>query len=115
MNTTPYDPWRVIELAATTGDTGEFLCILDTDGSTVHTTASAGATSLSVSTTSGPLWTTASDDFPLFLNIGGIRVKATNITGSSSPQTFTVDGTTVTKSLPAGTDVSVWEPTVLEI
>lgn len=115
MNTSPYDPWRLATVAAETGDTGEFLMRLDTDGSTVHTTAAIGATSLSISTTSGPLWTTAADDFPLQVEVAGIRVTVTAITGASSPQTFTVTGSTVTKILSAGADVSVWDETVLSI
>ncbi|HEX5404796.1 MAG TPA: hypothetical protein VFX16_21115 [Pseudonocardiaceae bacterium] len=114
-NTSSYDPWRLATVAEETGDTDEFLMRLDTDGAAVHTDAAVGATSISVETPSGPLWTTAADDFPLFVEIGGIRVTVTAITGSSSPQTFTVTGSTVTKVLPAGTDVSVWDETVLSI
>jgi hypothetical protein len=70
-------------------------------------------TSIDVATTSGPLWTTADDDFPLVVDMAGIPVTVTDITGASSPQTFTVDPDTVTKDLPAGSDVSVWYPPVL--
>lgn len=112
-NTASFDPWRVVVLAADTGDTNEFLCRLDTDGAQVTSTVSAGATSVSVTTPSGPLWTTAADDFPLYVEIGGLPVKVTNVVGSSSPQTFTLDGTTVLKALNAGDDVSVWDETVL--
>lgn len=115
VNASPYDPWRCATLITGAGDTSEFLMRPDTDGSSVHTTVSAGATSISVDTPSGPLWTTTADDFPLYANIGGLPVKVTNITGASSPQTFTVDGTTVTKSLTSGTSVSVWRPTALAI
>ncbi|HEX5120365.1 MAG TPA: hypothetical protein VFW65_34720 [Pseudonocardiaceae bacterium] len=113
MNTTPYDPWRVGVAAADTGDTGEFVLRADTDGATIHTAAAKGATTLSVSTPSGPLWTTVADDYPLFLDVAGIRVKATACSGASSPQTFTVDATTVTKALAVGDDVAVWQPMVL--
>jgi hypothetical protein len=114
-NCSPYEPWRIAVVADETGDTGEFLMRLDTDGSTVHTGVSAGATSISVATSSGPLWTTTADDFPLVVEIGGIPVTVTGITGTSSPQTFTVTGSTVTKALTAGTSVSVWRETVLSI
>lgn len=58
------------------------------DGSTV--TCTAGATSWSVATPSGPLWTTAAADFPFDIGVEGERVTVTNITGAASPQTFTV-------------------------
>ena len=88
----------------------------DTDGSTLHANASSGATSITVDTTDAttPLWTTAAADFPLDIAIGGERITVTNITGSSSPQTFTctraVNG--VTKAHTAGDDVRLWFPPV---
>jgi len=77
--------------------------------------ASAGASSLSVATASGPLWTTTADDFPFDVEVGGIRVTVTAISGGSSPQTFTVTGATVTKALSSGSAVTVWRPPVLAI
>ena len=74
------------------------------------TSASAGATSLSVATASGPLWTTTADDCPLYIEVGGIRVTVTAISGASSPQTFTVTGSTVTKALASGLEVALWRP-----
>lgn len=112
-NASRFDPWRVLLLAADTGDTGAFIGRLDTDGSTVHTTVAAGATSIIVDTPTGPLWTTAADDVPLTVLIGGIVVTVTAITGASSPQTFTVSGATVTKTLTAGTAVNVAVPATL--
>ncbi|HYS41957.1 MAG TPA: hypothetical protein VEO01_40585 [Pseudonocardiaceae bacterium] len=112
-NGSPYDPWRITVLAADTGDGSTFLCRLDTDGSHVSGAAAAGATSLSVVTPSGPLWTVAADDFPLYVTIGGLRITVTNITGSTSPQTFTVDGATVLKQVNDGDAVTVWDETVL--
>lgn len=112
LNTVAYDPWRIIELAATTGDTNEFLCHLDADASTLAADAVVGATSLTVQTaTGGALWTTTADDFPFDINVAGIQVTVTTITGASSPQTFTVTG--VTKPLPAGSSVTVWNPPVV--
>lgn len=114
-NCSPYQPWRVIEMAATTGDTNEFLCHLESDGSTLSSGASAGASSLSVATAAGPLWTTTADDFPFDIEVGGIKVTVTAISGGSSPQTFTVTGATVTKALSSGSAVTVWRPPVLAI
>lgn len=92
---------------------------IDTDGSTLALGASAGATSLSVATTGGfPLWTTTAaypTDFPLYVEIDGIQVTVTGISGTTSPQTFTVDGSTVTKNLSSGKSVAVWHPGVLAL
>ncbi|MEV6879732.1 hypothetical protein [Amycolatopsis sp. NPDC051128] len=107
----PALPYTVAEMAADTGDTNPWLMRADTDGSTVNTLANAGATSLSVATPSGPLWTTTADDYPLYLDVGGIQVRATACTGSSSPQTFTVDALPVARA--AGLSVSVWHLPVL--
>lgn len=107
----PALPYTVAEGATTSGDTNPWLGRADTDGSTVNTTAAAGATSLSVATPSGPLWTTTADDFPLYLDVGGIQVRATACSGSSSPQTFTVDALPVGRA--AGLSVSVWHLPVL--
>lgn len=53
-------------------------------------TCTAGATSWSVATSLGPLWTTNAADFPFDVGVEGERVTVTNITGAASPQTFTV-------------------------
>lgn len=111
-NCVPYTS-KVGKLAATTGDAGTYLARFTSDGSTLATGAASGATSLSVSTPSGPLWTTAADDFPFTINIADIPITVTNITGSSTPQTFSVTGSTVTKALSSGASVTLWDPAVL--
>lgn len=113
-NTTPYDPWRVGEIAQETGDTNEFVLRIDSDGANVVTGVPAGSSSLSVSSLD-TLWTTNSDDFPFSANIGGQQVTVTNITGSSSPQTFTLDPTTVLYPIPANASVSLWQPCVIDV
>lgn len=113
-NCSPFNPWRIAVIAAETGDTGENLWRLSGEGSALSSGASAGATSLSVATPAGgALWTTTADDFPLYIEVGGIKVTVTAISGASSPQTFTVTGATVTKALASGLDVDVWRPPVL--
>jgi hypothetical protein len=112
-NCSPYAPWRVGCWAADSGDTNPYVMRLETDGASLVTAAAVGATSLSVSTPSGPLWTTVADDFPFDVNIGGWQVTVTNITGGSSPQTFTVNATPT--ALPAGAAVSLWQPCVLAL
>jgi hypothetical protein len=88
----------------------------DTDGSELAAGVSSSATMLSVSTTgpSGLIWTTVAADFPFDINVGGERMTVTDITGSSSPQSFTVTRSVngVVKSHSAGADVRLWTPPV---
>lgn len=111
LNTSPFEVWRIGTIAAETGDTSETLIRLDTDGANLVTTVDAGATSLSVATPSGPLWTTVADNFPFDVDINGRRVTVTSITGASSPQTFTVNA--VPDTLAAGASVSLYDPYIL--
>lgn len=82
----------------------------DAGNSTLAANATSSATSLSVATSSGSLWTTSAGDFPFDINVSGVRITVTNITGAASPQTFTVtrsvDGFDV--ALTAGAKVSLW-------
>jgi hypothetical protein len=116
-NCAPYEPWRVATLAAASGDTSEYVLRAGPveGGTKLAAAASVGATSLSVATTLGPLWTTDADDFPVQIEVAGIPVTVTAVSGASSPQTFTVTGSTVTKALPSGSEVALWRPTVLAI
>jgi hypothetical protein len=87
----------------------------DTDGSTLHTAVNATATSLSVSTATGfPLWSTAGADVPFDINVGGERMTVTAITGTSSPQAFTVTRSVngVSKSQAVGAAINVWHTPV---
>lgn len=91
---------------------------VDTDGSSLASAATSTATTLSVATASGfPLWTTAAGDFPFDVAIAGERVTVTNITGSSSPQSFTVTRSVngVAKAQSSGADVRLWTPPVLAL
>jgi hypothetical protein len=110
-NCSPYDLWRVATIAQEVGDTSEYAFRLESDGASLAVGVAAGATSLSVSTPSGPLWTTAADDFPLNISVAGLKVTVTNITGAGSPQTFTVNPTTY--PLPANAAVTLWKQPVL--
>jgi hypothetical protein len=105
-----FDLWRIIVLAATSGDTSDYLCYLETDGSHLQDGVPEGATSLTVSTPSGPLWTTDADDFPFDVMVGGTQVTVTNVTGASSPQTFTVDAMPLAK--PGNSPIEIWQPPV---
>ena len=114
LNLSPGEPWKIARLASPTSDTNQFIGRLESGFSTLNSSASAGATSLSVATTTGkPLWTRDSDDFPFYVVVGGWRIRVTNITGSSSPQTFTVDA--IPAAISSGAEVTVWQPNVLAL
>jgi hypothetical protein len=75
----------------------------------------AGVTTLSVETDAGhALWVTGSGGptFPFDVNIAGLRVTVTAISGAASPQSFTVtrnvDG--IDKTLNTGDQVRLWAP-----
>lgn len=123
-NTSPAEVWNTIRLAAATGSTGDDICHMDTDSSQLNTTASAGATSISVRTNSGPLWVQSSadaDSFPFWVTVGGLRVQVTAISGASSPQTFTLASPglpaakTGSTTPGAGAPIAVWRPPVLAL
>lgn len=64
----PYGPYHVA--AANDAVYGR----ADTEGSALATSATSTATSLSISTSSGPVWTTAGDDFPFDVTVAGEQV-----------------------------------------
>ncbi len=111
FNSNPQGPWRVgVVDDVVPGH-------LDTDGSQLASGVTAVATSLSVATTSGPLWTTSAPEFPFDMAIGGEIVKVTNVTGSASPQTFTVTRSIngVVKAHAVGTAVRLAEPMLVAL
>lgn len=77
-----------------------------------ETAVDSTSTSLSVSTTSGPVWTTDASEMPFDIDVGGERMTVTAITGASSPQEFTVTRSVngVVKSHPVGTAVELFAP-----
>jgi hypothetical protein len=82
--------------------------------STLASGVNSSATSLSVATTMGPLWTTDPAEFPIPIMIGGERLTVTSISGSSSPQAFVVRRSVngVVKSQSAGAAVDLFRPAV---
>lgn len=107
VNCSPGEPWWLPRVAQESGDIRPTVWRPDTDGSTLSAAATAGAGTLTVATTSGAVWTTDPDDFPFDITVGGIPITVTGIAGTSSPQTFTVDSSSVTKDLPSGLSVGL--------
>ncbi|MYY08831.1 hypothetical protein GT204_07915 [Streptomyces sp. SID4919] len=88
---------------------------VDTDGSRLATAATATATTLSVAVTDGPLWVTSAAkpaEFPFDVRIAGEVVTVLAVTGTASPQTWTVQRSAngIVKTLPAGADVRLATP-----
>lgn len=85
------------------------------DGSTVNGVHTAGAATLSVATASGPLWAHDDGDYTIAVLETGERMRVTNVTGATSPQSFAVtrgvDGTTA-KALTGGETVELARPVV---
>lgn len=84
LNATPAAPWRVG--VRDDGVRGR----RDSAGSTLTSGVTSSSTSFSVSTPTGPKWSTAAGDLPLDFMIGGERIQVTAISGTGTPQTFTV-------------------------
>lgn len=114
-NVVPFEPYHIGLAAAVSGDLGVDVLRADTAGSTVVAAVGPGATSVQVSSTDIGAWTTDADDVPFTVSVSGVAVTVTAVTGATSPQTFTLDPATVTKTLPAGAAVALWNPPVLAI
>lgn len=81
INAAPASPYQVLAL----GGAGSRL---DSDGSALASGVTNSATSFSVATATGPLWTTDAADLPIEFTLGGEVVSVGAISGASSPQTF---------------------------
>ncbi|WP_445524808.1 hypothetical protein [Streptomyces cyslabdanicus] len=90
------------------------LGIVDTDGSELAAAVTGTATSLSVKVTAGPLW---KFETPFLIRVGGEVMTVTGITGSSSPQTFSVTRSMngVVKPHVSGTDVRLADPAIVAL
>jgi hypothetical protein len=108
FNTTPQSPYQVAVYATSTSvGTTHF----DAEDSSLAAGCTSGATSLSVkSAANTALWTTDSAAFPFDIGIGGEQITVTNITGASSPQTFTVSRSVngIVKAHLTDDDVRLW-------
>lgn len=119
-NTGRYAGYGVTTLAQDSGDTSAFLGWLDVDTVTTAATLDAGGTSVTVNVT-GQLLTNATTPSPnyaddidgLYINLDGMKVGVTAITGAASPQTLTLVGADVLRAVPPGSSVSAWDPVVI--
>jgi hypothetical protein len=100
LNTSPARPWQVFELEDT--DLGR----LESTGSSLLTSATAGATSLLVATTEiGPQWSTTAEPYNWHVAGEKITVTTMNTNAVSFVAAGTAshgDNTSLTPSLPAG-------------
>jgi hypothetical protein len=112
--TMPGSAYEIGLVGANDGSTDLRGQIIATDNSELDAGIDDNDTALSVASTGGVLWTTDADDWNaglngggMFIEIGGELMQVTNITGGSSPQTFTVTRSTngVVKSHAAGAPV----------
>jgi hypothetical protein len=88
LNCTPAGSYRV----ATVGNTSELSRIGSSSSSLAADFDAGSDTSMSVAVT-GTLWSTSASGF--HIRVGGVVLNVTAVSGSSSPQTFTVDATPV--------------------
>ncbi|AVH58658.1 hypothetical protein C4B68_26080 [Streptomyces dengpaensis] len=111
FNCTPARPFDVASADNTTVGKA------DTEGSELSVGATSTATSISVATTSGPIWTTSGAEMPFDVTVAGEVMRVTAITGAASPQTFTVTRSVngVVKAQLAGTDVRLTHPAIVAL
>lgn len=112
LMTAPASPYEVQVVADTTGNRGR----VDAANSTLAADATDVATTISVASPSA-LWRTGTVSFDI--NVAGERMTVTDISGGSSPQTFTVtrsvNGVVKEQLATVGgrsVKVSLWKPAV---
>jgi hypothetical protein len=133
LNLSPYAPWQVGELTAGEGDAREHALRLNPDGSILagETTPGVpfyfgastflgqdvytGSANLLVWTPNGVRWTTDAIQFPLDIEVGGLRLTVLGITGTGVLQTFLIAPPIYSKTLPDQTPVNLWQPFVLGV
>lgn len=59
----------------------------------------------------GTTWTTTASDYPLDLDVGGVKITATACTDAISPQTMTINAAPVART--GGVPVQLWRPPTL--
>ncbi|MFF9197346.1 hypothetical protein ACF09L_19270 [Streptomyces sp. NPDC014779] len=88
-----------------------------TDGSSLASGVTSSATLLSVSVTSGALWTRTASDWPFNILVGGEEMTVTAVSGASLPQTFTVTRSVngITKAHSTGAAVRLKQPAIVAL
>lgn len=111
FNCTPARPWDVAYVGDAT------FAQVDTAGSSLNSGATSTATSISVATTTGAVWTTDGANMPFDIRVAGEVMRVTAISGASSPQTFTVTRSvnTVVKAQLTGADVRLAYPSIVAL
>jgi hypothetical protein len=66
------------------------------------------AITLAIRPQPGVVWTTTAADYPIDLDVGGVRITATASADTSSPQTMTINAAPVART--AGMPVKLWKP-----
>jgi len=117
INCSPETPWGQVAVYNGTEIAAIKESRYSSAGSALNADITSGATSLSVATPAGPLWTTAAGDMPFDIRIGGEVMTVTAISGGSSPQTFTVTRSVngVVKTHSSGAVVDLDKPVVYVI
>ncbi|MFD4551420.1 hypothetical protein [Streptomyces sp. NPDC058466] len=111
FNCTPARPFDVASADNTTFGKA------DTEGSQLSSGATSTATSISVATTSGPIWTTSGGEMPFDITVAGEVMRVTAISGAASPQTFTVTRSVngVVKAQLSAADVRLTHPAIVAL
>lgn len=115
INARPYAPFATVVPASSSTQPAP-TATLDSGSSTLTTGVASGVTSISVTTTNPKdLWTTT--NVPFDINVAGERMTVTAVTGSTSPQTFTVTRSvnSIVKAQTAGAAIDVFYQDVLGV
>ena len=106
FNCTPARPYRAAYFNTATDR-------YSNDNTVLAGTMTTTSTSRTVNIPAGPLWTTSGADLPFDVLVAGERMTVTAVSGSSSPQTFTVTRSVngVVKSHAAGEAVTLYDST----
>lgn len=113
-NVSPYGSFDIVSLANPTGSNDDTVGWLDPDIIVTQDALAAGGSSVACIVI-GPVMTNpsvptyADDLLGLYINLDGMKVGVTAISGTSSPQTISVNGADVLRSVPAGSSVSAWD------
>lgn len=110
INSAPENPYETIVLDVASVK-------VDGNASSLASGVTTTATSLSVATTDGVMWTTSAGQWPFSIGISGERMTVTAVSGASSPQTFTVIRSIngVVKTHSAGEAVRLFFPATLSL